>query len=60
MPCCLNSFRIQLYNHRARGKIETPNTNIHDCSLVPSLVQALKFCRVKLVLWAQTSPHSEM
>ena len=44
-----------------RGKIDIHNTQIYDLSL--SWLDAgtsIKSCGVKLVLWAQTSPLTEM
>jgi len=36
-----------------RGKIDTPNTHIHDCSLSwPGTGTSIKSGGVKLVLWA--------
>ena len=35
IPHCQNSFKIEYKNRKKkrRGKINTPNTHIHDCSL---------------------------
>ena len=44
-----------------RGKIDTPNTQIHDYSLsLLATGTAIKCCGVNLVLWVQTSPLSEI
>jgi hypothetical protein len=38
-------------------KIDTPNTQIHDCSFsLLGTVTSIKSGEVKLVLWSQTSP----
>jgi hypothetical protein len=53
-------LKIQ-YQNTERGKIDTPNTHIHDRSLswlgIDTSIQSGVF---KLVLWAQTPPLSEM
>jgi len=44
-----------------RGNIDAGNTQIHDRSLSWLGTDTLiKSCWVKLVLWVQTSPHSQM
>jgi len=44
-----------------RGKIDTPDTQIHDCSLSCLFTSAsIKPGGVKLVVWAQTSLLNEM
>ena len=44
-----------------KGKIDTPNIQLHDWSLFwLSTGTSIRSGRVKLVLWAQTSPLSEM
>jgi hypothetical protein len=44
-----------------RGKIDTHNTNIHDCSFSwLGRDTSIKSGSVDLVLWAKTSPLREM
>jgi hypothetical protein len=46
-----------------RGKIDSPNTQIHDCSLswLPlGTCTLIKSGGVRRVLWVQTSPVSEI
>jgi hypothetical protein len=44
-----------------RGKMGSPNTHIHDRALAWfGTCTSIKHDRVKLVLWTQTSPLSEI
>ena len=52
-----NSFKSQ----KNRGKIGNPSMDIHDHSLfILGTGAAIKDDEVRLVLWAQNSPFSEM
>jgi len=61
IPHCGNNSKIKYQNCRKRHRFDTHNTQIHDGSLSWLYTDtSIKSGRVKLVLWALTSPLSDM
>ena len=61
IPHCRNNSKIKYQNCRKRHPFDTPNTQIHDRSFSWLYTDtSINSGRVKLVLWALTSPLSDM